>query len=457
MKKSSETSDHRRTLLIIDDDRLFCDAAGAALESFGVNIKTAHTVADGLKICTTHPVDLALLDQKLPDGDGIEIFSNILASNEGVKIIFITAFPSFENAVQAIKVGAHDYLSKPFEMGELRLAVGQALRTLDLEHLEQVQHYQLKKESNRTILVGAEKGLRQVRQMVELAAGNRAPVLITGETGTGKTLVAKSIHYRSRTADKAFISINCAAIPENLIEAELFGHEKGAFTGADQAAKGLFEMADGGTLFLDEIGEMPIQLQSKLLGVLDDQQIRRLGGQAFKPVDVRIIAATNADLAEAVLQKRFREDLYYRLGVLHIHVPPLRERLDDLADLCRHFIANIAPDRKIEIDIDELPAMQAYTWPGNVRELRNIIERAILLRKGPRIRPSLLLGQNGRMPEQIQPVSQSDPIATLDAMERTHIQKALNHFEGNQTHADRALGISRSTLIRKIKLLNISG
>ena len=437
--------------MVIDDDRLFCDAVRKALEDLEVHVLTAHTGTEGLRLCAGAPADVVLLDQKLPDANGIDFCGPILDCHDSAKIIFITAYPSFENAVQAIKVGAHDYLSKPFEMGELRLAVKKALRCLDLERLEQVQRYQRKLECQRIALIGTNGGLQEVRRLVDLAAANRAPVLITGETGTGKTLVAKAIHYSANPADRSFIAVNCAAIPESLMEAELFGHEKGAFTGAVASTKGLFEMAADGTLFLDEIGEIPLHLQSKLLGVLDDGKIRRLGGQTLKPVDVRIIAATNVDMAAAVSQRRFREDLYYRLSVVHIHVPPLREHLEDLPDLCRFFIGQICGDRDILLSQEQIAAMQAYAWPGNVRELRNIIERAILVRSGPQIEPSRLLGQTitPRTANPFQPTLTA--IQPLHVVEQNCIRQALGHFNQNHTHTARALGISRSTLIRKIK------
>jgi DNA-binding NtrC family response regulator len=440
--------------VVIDDDRLLCDTVRHGLNGLGLQVLTAHSGADGLRLCAERPVDVVLLDQKLPDGDGINFCGPLLERCEGAKVIFITAFPSFENAVQAIKVGAHDYLSKPFEVGELSLAVRQALRTLDLEHMAQVQHFQGKREGDRAILVGE---LTEVRRLVSLAAANASPVLITGETGTGKTLVAKAIHFQGKGVDRAFIAVNCAAIPENLMEAELFGYEKGAFTGAVATVKGLFEMADNGTLFLDEIGEMPTHLQSKLLGALDDQQIRRLGGRTAKPVHARIITATNADLAQAVRARRFREDLYYRLGVMHIALPPLRSRLEDLPELCRCFIAQIAPDPEVRLEGDELAALRAYAWPGNVRELRNVLERAILVRTGKTIHPSRLLGRGIESIPAAGPTPASAGPRPLEAVEREHIAAALRHFNGNQTHAAKALGISRSTLVRKLKTLGISG
>ena len=263
--------------------------------------------------------------------------------------------------------------------------------------------------------------------------------------------MAKAIHFRGGSGDSAFISVNCAAIPENLIEAELFGHAKGAFTGAVTANKGLFEMADGGSLFLDEIGEMPTHLQSKLLGVLDDCHVRRLGGQSFKPINIRVIAATNSDLSASVRERRFREDLFYRLSVVHIHVPPLRERLEDVPDLCRYFMSQIAPDQDIKIDGNQISEMQDYGWPGNVRELRNIIERAILVRNGREIEPARLLGQIPSMHRENRIENHSEKIRPLQVIEQDYIFKTLHFFNGNHTHTAKALGISRSTLIRKIK------
>lgn len=446
-----------KKLLIIDDDQLLCDTVREALADLNVEVAKAHTAADGLNLCKSAGFDIVLLDQKLPGARGMDFCAPILDCQDRVKIIFITAYPSFENAVQAIKVGAHDYLSKPFEVGELRLAVSQAIRTLDLEQVEQVQRYKSNQEGKETILVGHRGGLREVQNLVDLAAGNQAAVLITGETGTGKTLVAKAIHYCGPNAGRAFIGVNCAAIPENLMEAELFGYEKGAFTGAVATTKGIFEMAAGGTLFLDEIGEIPRHLQSKLLGVLDDRQIKRLGGQAFKPVNVRIIAATNTDLASAIRDGSFREDLFYRLSVVRIHVPPLRDRLADLPDLCRHFIRQIAPDQDIVLSSHEVRAMGGYAWPGNVRELRNVIERAILVRPGREIFPSRLLRTNGDAAAASKPEQPQSPldILTLKCLEEAHVRRALAILNGNHTQTAKALGISRSTLMRKIQTYGI--
>ncbi len=437
---------------------MFCQTLRDYLSGETVDVLTAHTAAECLAICSRTRVDVALLDQKLPDREGHTLCSPILECNDQTKIIFSTAYPSFENAVKAIRAGAYDYLSKPFELEELRLAIGHAFRTLDLERVEQIENYRIDKEMEETVLVGGRGGLSEVQELVDAASRADAPVLITGETGTGKNVVAKAIHFSGPLRKAPFISINCAAIPENLMEAELFGYEKGAFTGAAAARKGIFEMAEGGTLFLDEIGEMPLNLQSKLLGVLDDKRIRRIGGESIRFVDVRIIAATSTDVETAAKQKRFREDLYYRLGVIKIHVPPLRDRLEDIPDLCGHFLGKSRRGRDIMLADSEVEKLKMYDWSGNVRELRNILERAVALRKGPYITPSDFIGNSRSCPEPQSDLSASGATqgdSTLEAMEKNHISTALRQFSGNYTRTAKAMGISLSTLKRKIKKYGI--
>lgn len=455
-----------RKILIIDDDALFRDAICDYFSRQGVEMQAAGTAAEGIELCKDHNFDVVLLDQKLPDGKGVSLCPTILTSNEQAKIIFVTAYPSFDNAVDAIKVGAHDYLSKPFEMKELDLIVSKALRTLDLERVEQLQTYRNKRESKATVLVGKSPSISETEHLIELAAQNTAPVLLTGETGTGKNLVAKAIHYSSTLKDSAYIGINCTTLPENLVEAELFGYEKGAFTGATSAKKGIFEMAEGGTLFLDEIGEMPLNLQTKLLGVLDDKKIKRLGGTFQRQVETRIIAATNLDLENAIEQKHFRSDLYFRLSVLRIHLPSLREHSEDIPELCAHFIATIAPNLRLTLSRDEIETLKTYHWPGNVRELRNIIERSIILRNDDQLQPSKLLLDFGgnrppKMKADVQPaglkpaarIAQNGDkqLVSIKDVEKKHIAYVLDRLSHNHTHTARTLGISRSTLMRKIK------
>jgi DNA-binding NtrC family response regulator len=439
----------KKTLLIIDDEKVFCDTVRDFLESDQLDVLAAHTGAEGLNICSSRKVDVVLLDQKLPDGEGHTLAPAILEKNDQAKIIFVTAFPSFENAVTAVRSGAHDYLSKPFDIEELKLTIENALRTLDLERVEQIQNYARDKDREASIIIGNSASFTEVVRLVDMASSMDGPVLITGETGTGKNLVAKTIHYKSPFGRSAFISINCAALPENLIEAELFGYEKGSFTGAVGAKKGLFEMADGGTVFLDEIGDMPLHLQTKLLSVLEDKKVRRIGGTAATSVNVRVIAATNADL-EQTLGKTFRKDLYYRLSVVRIHIPPLREHREDIPQLCSYLLSKIAPGQPIELSGPEIAKLKEYDWPGNVRELRNILERALFLQKDSVLAPSLLIGKSSTAAAHPQTTSPNS-VKTLAQAERELIQGSLAALSSNLTQTAKALGISLSTLKRKLK------
>jgi len=442
----------KKTLLIIDDEKVLCNTIRDYLENDHLEVLAAHTSADGLAICSSRKVDIVLLDQKLPDGEGHALAPAILEKNEQAKIIFITAFPSFENAVKAVRLGAHDYLSKPFDIEELRLAVENTLRTLDLERVEQIQNYARDKDRAASVIIGGTGPFAETVRLVDMAAAVDGPVLITRETGTGKNLVANTIHYRSAFARQAFISINCAAIPENLIEAELFGYEKGAFTGATAAKKGLFEIADGGTLFLDEIGDMPLHLQTKLLSVLEDKHVRRIGSTAVTPVSVRVIAATNADIEEC-LGKTFRKDLYYRLSVVRIHIPPLRDHSDDIPLLCSSLLSQITKGREVELPEAEIEKLKKYDWPGNVRELRNILERALFLRKGSVLEPSRLIEHFPAAAKNTAPARTDQPkvLRTLESAEKELIAETLASLNGNLTQSSRTLGISLSTLKRKIR------
>ena len=335
-------------------------------------------------------------------------------------------------------------------MEELSLTVKNALKTLRLENVAQIEDYRKIKESDETVLIGGSREFAEILKSVALAASTDAPVLITGETGTGKNVVAKAIHYKSHASKEAFIPVNCSALPENLIESELFGYEKGAFTGAVNSKKGIFEMAEGGTLFLDEIGEMPIHLQTKLLGVLEDKKIKRLGGDFIQPVNVRFIAATSADL-ENVIGKTFRSDLFFRLSVIRIHIPPLRERRQDIPEICSYLLRKIAQCRDVSINESDLQRLMEYDWPGNVRELRNILERACLLQKGPVITPSDLLGKTSlAKPHNFNSLT-SEVIIPLMEIEKRYISSALEKLSNNYSRTAQALKISLSTLKRKVK------
>jgi DNA-binding NtrC family response regulator len=450
MMKNDNTT--KRTLLVIDDDRVFGEAVRDFLAGDTVEVLLAHKAKDGLTLCSLQKIDVVLLDQQLPDGEGHTLCPAILKFNDQTKIIFDTAYPSFDNAVKAIRSGAYDYLSKPFDLEELALAVKQAFRTLELEQVEQLQDYQRTKEREDTIVVSG-NGLFNIMQLADIAASTNAPVLITGETGTGKTLVAKAIHYKGPTSNAPFISINCASLPENLIEAELFGYEKGAFTGAIAAKRGIFEMAEGGTLFLDEIGEIPLHLQAKLLSVIEDKRLRRIGSESLRQVNARIIAATSVKL-EDTLGAAFRKDLYYRLSVVRIHIPPLRERRQDIPALCAHLLGQLTGGRQAQLEDDELQRLSAYNWHGNVRELKNILERSVLLQQGPPYRPSELLGETPHTPQACPPRQGNGELLPLEEVEQRHIRCVLDKLEGNYTRAAKALGISLSTLKRKLKEQN---
>lgn len=437
-----------KTLLIIDDEALFCDALKDHFAGV-MNVLIAHSGADGLDLCAQRVVDVVLLDQNLPDGEGHTFCQAILKRNEKTKIVFVTAYPNFKHAVNAMQAGAFDYLSKPVELEELDIVLQKALRTIDLEKIELLHTYQSGREQTEPFISGG--GLAPLSRLIDLAAQSEAPILITGETGTGKNALAQYIHERSPFRREPFLAINCAALPENLIEAELFGYEKGSFTGAVSSRKGIFEMASGGTLVLDEIGEMPIGLQSKLLGVLDSKQIKKIGDDALRPVNVRIMAITNTHIDESMRMKTFRADLYYRLSVIQIHMPPLRERLADIPALCRHLLKKITPAETSICD-EEMQGLMGYHWPGNIRELKNILERAVLLRDGPRLSTLEFLARKDCSSEQLLRDSSLPPhIQTMGELEKAHITRALRETKENYRDTARMLGISLSTLKRRIK------
>lgn len=444
----------KKKILIIDDDRLFCSAASDYLSDLPVEILSSNSGTDGLALCTSNHIDVVLLDQKLPDIPGTELYSSILEKNEQTKIIFITAFPDLKLAVNAVKEGAYDYLSKPFEPAELFLAVNKALKTIHLEKVELLHQYHQQVETDSANLVGSSEVMQNLRHMIDLAASSDAPVIITGETGTGKNMAAKATHYRGPKKNEPYITVNCAALPENLIEAELFGVERGAYTGADKSRKGLFELAEGGTLLLDEIGELPLNIQSKLLGVLDEKKIKRIGGENTIDVNVRVIAATNVEIEDAVMNKSFREDLYYRLSIIRIHIRPLRDRYSDIPEIINHQINTLAGKKKIVMGLSENEKLSCYHWPGNIRELSNLVERAIILRTGEEIFPSLFISEKNEQPAAKAQLETLHSPKTLVEVEKQHILEVLDSMAVNYTKTAKVLGISRSTLMRKLYKYN---
>jgi len=397
----------------------------------------------------------------LPDGDGLEVLRLARARPYEPEVLVVTAYGTIDSAVEAVKAGAFDYLTKPVATQKLLLTVDRAVERRALRNEVSALRREVGERYSSEGLVAVSPGMRRVLELVEMVSATDSAVLIQGESGTGKELVARSIHFRGARAARPFIAINCAALPEALLESELFGYAKGAFTGAATEKKGLFEDADGGTLLLDEIGDMPLLLQGKLLRVLQEGEIRRVGSTTVRRVDVRILASTNRNLTELVREAEFREDLFYRLNVIPLVIPPLRDRREDIVPLCRHFLA--ASARKLgrqaqSLSPEALKSVMAHEWPGNVRELENMIERAVTLSSSPVIsaeefRVIFTLGDAAARAPASPPSSAGEP--TIRGAEREAILRALREADGNQTRAAEALGMGRNTLWRKMKKYGI--
>jgi DNA-binding NtrC family response regulator len=443
-------------VLIIDDDELFVASLSDYLSAKSYKVSSARTGREGMGVFEREQPGLVLLDQKLPDLEGIEVCRKILEMDPRTKVILVTAYATVRCAVDAIKAGAFNYLSKPFELDELLIIMDLAVRNVQMEGKIRVQDYERTRESEEKQLIGSSEEMRRVRRQIRLAATTDSNVLITGETGVGKNVVARAIHDLQAGREN-FLMVNCSAIPENLMEAEYFGHEKGVFTGADARREGIFELADGGTLVLDEIGEIPIRLQSKLLTILEDKCVRRIGGGRNILVDVRIMATTNQDLDQAIREKRFRQDLYYRLAVVTIQVPALREHVGDIPEIAKYF-ARIFCRKPVRILDHDMKKMMEYPWPGNVRELRNVIERASLLLQGDVLRPAgLLVSSESSNPWIEGRHYGASAIVPLQELKRQQILSALKACAGNKSQTARTLGISLSTLKRTLAEINIAG
>jgi DNA-binding NtrC family response regulator len=401
--------------------------------------------------------DLAILDIEMPGMNGIELLKRIKQKDATLNVVMITAYGSLQSAVEAMRLGAYDYLTKPFQMDEIKHVVEKALERERLITENRELHRELEEQYRFTGIVGKSPRMDEVYELVSRVASTNASVLIQGESGTGKELVARSIHYNSRRKGRPLVILNCAALAEGVLESELFGHEKGAFTGAIKRKAGRFELAHEGTLFLDEIGEIPVATQLKLLRVLQEHEFERVGGEKTIKVDVRIIAATNRDLMNAVREGRFREDLYYRLNVVTINIPPLRERREDIPALAEHFLEKFAVETGKRIDGIDPKAREMlvhYDWPGNVRELENIMERAVVLEKGDTITPASLpvpLRVEGEEESLRIPQGTGSITEVLEDLEKQLIVKALKDNGGSQTAAANTLGLKRSTLRYKLE------
>ncbi|HUI69619.1 MAG TPA: sigma-54 dependent transcriptional regulator [Spirochaetia bacterium] len=450
-------------VLVVDDDEIIRKFMRDLLEVNHFEVEEASSVASGAQLLREREFEVVLTDLMLPDGSGLDVLQAARARPYLPEVLLITAYGTIDSAVEAVKGGAFDYLTKPLSTQKLLLSVERAMerRNLKREVLELRSAVENRYAPENIVAVSS--GMRKVLEMVNVVRASDSSVLIQGESGTGKELVARAIHYRGPRSARPFIALNCAALPETLLESELFGHAKGSFTGATSEKKGLFEEADGGTLLLDEIGDMPAALQAKLLRVLQEGEVRRVGSASVRRVDVRIIASTNKDLASLIRAGTFREDLFYRLAVIPIIIPPLRERREDIEPLCRHFMTVQSAKLSREVPtLDPLSMewMLEYSWPGNVRELENVIARAMTLSSALHIpneefRRIFSLGQAQSPGRQAAPlISQTAP--EREQQEREAIVRALHEGNGNQTKAAKMLGMGRNTLWRKMKKYGIS-
>jgi len=445
-------------VLIVDDDDSLRESLALVLGAEGFELALAANGDEALaRLDDAHP-DIVLCDLRMPGRDGLALLPELVRRRPGAPVILMSAYGTTELALEAMRRGAYDYLAKPFQPAEVLLVIRKAYERERLRRKSELLARDVERSAGERPIVAASPAMIEVLELVERAAEYKATVLLTGESGTGKEVLARAIHAQSPRRGESFVAVNCGAIPEALLESELFGHAKGAFTGADRARRGLFTEADGGTMFLDEVGELPLALQVKLLRVLQEEEVRPLGDSKSHRVDVRVLAATSRDLEAEIAAGRFREDLFYRLNVLRVRVPPLRERRQDIPLLVDHFLAAFrdAIGKPVRgIADDALARLVAYRWPGNVRELENVLERAVILASGDRLGIA-------ELPSNVVPDEASEPAAAADgrdlslrtarrAAETAMIRRALRETGGNRTHAARLLGISHRALLYKLK------
>ncbi|MBI2678688.1 MAG: sigma-54-dependent Fis family transcriptional regulator [Candidatus Koribacter versatilis] len=462
------TEDFRIRFLIVDDQqsiRKLCMTIGASL---GFVCAEAESAEDALVYLEASAADIVLVDLKMANMGGLEVLGTLKKMLPRTEVAIMTGYGSVETAVQAMRLGAYDYITKPFRVEEMKLVLQRMAEKVRLVAENQFLLEQVRTQMELNGIVGSSARIQDVLRMVARLKDTRTPVLITGESGTGKELVARAIHFGGVYAKRPFVAVDCGSLVPTLIESELFGYEKGAFTGAVRTKAGLFQHADGGTIFLDEIGELPMEMQAKLLRVLQEKEVRPVGSNQKVRVDVRVLAATNRDLEAAYKAGTFRKDLYFRLNVVTLHLAALRERKSDIPTLVRWFLGRIAPNRGLQVSNAAMNCLLNYEWPGNVRELENCIERAVALGGDamvidvddlpPSIQGAATIGPGARVPAISAGVSnaaEGEPSMDLVAMERATIQRVFDQVGGDKTLARQILGISRATLYRKIKLYNI--
>jgi DNA-binding NtrC family response regulator len=444
-------------ILIVDDEKDLRDSLALLLRD-DYNVSLAKSGQEAMAIVKSQPLDLVLLDIRLPEIDGIEVLKLIKSHDESIEVIMVTAVMMVKKAVEAMRHGAYDYITKPFDIDALEDQVAKVLekRQLQLQNegLKQLigQEFQFEK------IIGKSSAIRDIFKAIDSVAQSNATILINGESGTGKELVARAIHNRSPRHDKLFVAVNCAAIPENLLESELFGHERGSFTGATERQIGKFEIANGGTIFLDEISSLPLAMQAKLLRVIQQREVERVGAARTIPVDVRIISATNIDLRQAIKKYKFREDLFYRLNVIPINIPPLRERREDIPLLAHHFLDKCGREFNKQIKSISKEAMTllvAYDWPGNIRELENLMERLVVLTQDKQISTQHLPQEIKGGFQEISEGQDSNFFKAVQKFESEFIRQALEKSGGKKTRAAKMLGIHRNTLTNLEKRFNI--
>jgi two-component system response regulator HydG len=446
-------------ILIVDDDPGHRTSLRTVIRSWGYHVATADDGLAAVEAVKESQVDLILMDVRMTTMSGIEALAHIKGYNPAIPIIIMTAYSSVESAVEALKGGAYDYLIKPFDFDVLKISIERACEHAGLKVENADLKARLQDDFDRPDIIGKSPPMKTLIDMLAMVAPSEATVLITGESGTGKELIARSLHVNSPRKDHPLVTVNCAALTESLLESELFGHEKGAFTGADRRREGRFKQAHGGTIFLDEVGETSSRMQAKLLRVLQEKEIQRVGSEEVLQVDVRVVAATNRDLEADVKAGHFREDLFYRLNVMHLAVPPLRDRWEDIPLLAQHFLEKYARRNRKTVKGFAPLAMDMllkYDWPGNVRELENAVERAVILLSGDHITeqhlPLRIVRQHpghAAVPDRVLPAT--DGTRTLEDMEKEAIVATLAATEGNKSETARRLGISRKTLHNKLK------